>query len=80
MVKIKYDEQYDILYVALSDMGTSYGNEDPDGVVVHRDMRTKEVTGVTIFEFRKRVMGQVDWPIILPNNISFEKDIAPYLH
>ena len=80
MTEIDYDSKYDVLYVALANMENSYGTEDSEGILVHRDMTTKEVTGITIFEFKKRIMGQVDWPIILPESINFERDLEPLIH
>lgn len=50
---INYDKANDVLYYSCGDNSNSYGDEDPDNIVVMRDMNTDEVTGVTILDFLK---------------------------
>ena len=50
---ISYNREYDILYCAFSDKSNSYGDEEPDNIVIMRDIDTEEITGVTILDFIK---------------------------
>ena len=54
MCCVNLDKKNDILYIALSDMRYSYGEETENGVVVFRNMKDESITGVTIFDFLKR--------------------------
>lgn len=54
-MKLTYDHKYDILYISITDQENSYGHEEPEGFVIHRDMTTDEITGFTLFEASKTV-------------------------
>ena len=79
MLKINYDEKYDILYMLTSDGKNSLGDEEYDGLVVMRDETTDEITGLTIFGFSNKY--QNDSLPVLPDeiNINFETDVVPFL-
>ena len=49
--KMDYDSDNDILYCTFGDKTNSYGDEDPDNVVVMRDMDTDDITGITVLNF-----------------------------
>ena len=77
MRKLDYDPKYDVVYISLGDMSNSYGDEDPDGIVVHRDMDTDEITGVTVFGFSKRVKNGEILPIV---GIDLRRDVLPLIN
>lgn len=55
-MKIQYDEKNDILYISISNMNNSYGEDDGDGNVVFRDVSTEQISGVTIFDFTNKTV------------------------
>ena len=50
---ITYDSKYDILYVNFRTSPNSYGEEDIDHLVIFKDFDTEEITGLTIFDFKR---------------------------
>ena len=78
--KVDYDTKYDVLYIMLSDTSNSYGDEDPDGIVVFKDIDTDQITGVTIFDFSTRFSNPAMLKCVLPSSINFNADILPLLH
>jgi len=54
-MKMNYDEKFDVLYVKFSDNSNSVGDEDDNGVIVHKDCETGEVTSITVFDFKRRM-------------------------
>lgn len=50
---ITYDSKYDILYVNFRTSSNSYGEEDIDHLVIFKDFDTEEITGLTIFDFKR---------------------------
>jgi hypothetical protein len=51
--KIKYDAEYDVLYLTLGNTANSYGDEEPDNIITLRDFDTDDVTGYTIMNFKR---------------------------
>lgn len=49
--RFDYDSNSDILYCTFRDKSNSYGDEDPDNIVVMRDIDTDIITGITILNF-----------------------------
>lgn len=80
MRKLNYDSKHDILLVKFSDLKNSYSDEDESGIVVHRDIVSDVLTGITIFNFAARLDGRSEEPIKLPEGLSFQCDILPYIH
>lgn len=80
MRKLNYDSKNDILLVKFLDMQNSYSDEDESGIVVHRDIDDDKLTGITIFNFAARLDGRLEEPIKLPDGLSFQSDILPYIH
>jgi len=69
-VQYDYDKNNDVLYCRFGDKSNSYGDENPDGIVVMRDMDSNDVTGVTIFHAVKMLSGKDE------RLLSLEKIIA----
>ena len=80
MKKIKYDSKHDVLYITLCEMHDPYGDEDPSGIVILRELETNEICAITIFEFSKRLIQGGGLPMVLPSSVDFDKDILPYIH
>ena len=77
MLKLNYDNKYDILYVLLSDSRNSVGDEEYDGLVVMRDETTDKITALTIFGFFDKY--QNDTLPALPDEINIDFDMIPLL-
>ena len=79
MLKLNYDERYDILYILLADGKNSIGDEEYDGLVVMRNEETGKITGITIFGFSQKY--QNDALPLLPDEvrIDFDTDVMPHL-
>ena len=54
MLDFDWDKSRDILYIRLGDTSNSKGDRDESGFVILKDLKTKEITGITIFDFAKR--------------------------
>lgn len=80
MREIDYDKNFDVLYIRLGDMSHAIGDEEPDGIVVHRDTVTNEIRGITVFDFLKNLTSASAPALRLPGNITYEKDILPVLN
>jgi len=77
MLKLNYDNKFDILYILLSDSKNSLGDEEYDGLVVMRDEKTDKITGLTIFEFFDKY--QRDSLPTLPDEINIDFDMIPLM-
>ena len=54
MLDFDWDKTRDILYIRLGDTSNPRGDEGESGLIILKDIKTKEVTGITIFDFAKR--------------------------
>ncbi len=70
MLSLKYDKNHDVLYISIDYPRPSYGDEILPGVVILYHMETDEVTGVTIFDFKKRLDDNSLWSLELPPEID----------
>lgn len=75
---IDFDAKNDVLYIVLTPSHLSYG-EDRDGVVIMRDVDTDEITGLTIFDFKRKYNNNSLSDELLPKRFSFGKDVYPKL-
>lgn len=50
---LDYDETNDILYVTWANTDNSFGEEDPDNIIILKDLKTEEITGVTVLNLKK---------------------------
>lgn len=71
MLNLNFDEKNDILYLKIGNTGNSYGDEESNGIVILHDFFTEEVTGYTIFDFKKRYNDNSIWALPLPKDIDF---------
>lgn len=83
MLTANWDAKNDILYVNFEDTGNSYGNEIESGLIQLYDMDSLALTGITIFDFRKKrknknlpdrkLLGGMDPESIIPllENFSY---------
>ena len=53
IANLQYDQENDILYYTCLNNCDSYGDENPDNIVVMRDIESDVITGVTILNFAK---------------------------
>lgn len=79
MLKLDYDEEFDVLYISFGTPRPSYGEEDTPGIVVLRDIHTDEITGVTIFDFKQRLEDGTIKDLKLPVNIDFTSDAFAFV-
>ena len=55
MLNLDYDKKNDVLYISIGRPKPSYGEEDVPGIVILKDIITDEITGITVFDFMKRI-------------------------
>ena len=54
-VTYDYDEEEDILYLSIGEPRPSITEEIEEGVLIRKDISTKEITGVTILDYMDRI-------------------------
>ncbi|WP_050640986.1 MULTISPECIES: hypothetical protein [Clostridia] len=77
--KVSYDPECDILNCTFSNQHNSYGDEDPDNIVVFRDLITDEITGIKILDIKKMYASQDNRLTIVKRYINLE-EILPKLN
>ena len=55
LLTANYDKEFDILYVRLTPYPASYGDEDDNGVVTLRSIADDSISGMIIYDFKKRL-------------------------
>ena len=73
MLKLNYDKKNDILYLSIGDPKPSYGEEDVPGIVIRRDMASNDITGITIFDFMKRITEKTIDSMDIPIQVDFQE-------
>lgn len=53
-----YDKVNDILYLTFGNTDNSFGEEDPDNIIILKDLETEEITGVTVLNLKKMMKGE----------------------
>ncbi len=54
IINLNYDSKFDILYARLSNYSSSYGAEK-DGIVTFYNIKTDVVTGMAIYDAKRRI-------------------------
>lgn len=54
-INYNYDKKFDILYARLPFSGHSYGEESANGLVTFHNIKTDAITGIAIYDFKKRL-------------------------
>ena len=65
-----YDKEFDILYVRRSPYPASYGDEDDNGVVTLRSIVDDSISGMIIYDFKKRLENEEATSLDLPFEID----------
>lgn len=65
-----YDERHDTIYIYKRGKDYSYGTEETDGIVVFKSIESDEITGIIIYDFKKRVNSNS----LNVNNLPFKID------
>ena len=73
MLKVNYDSKFDILYISIGNPVPSYGDEQVPGLVILKNIKTDEITGVTIFDFMKKVKENTTDDLEIPIEIDIKK-------
>ncbi|NMB07942.1 MAG: DUF2283 domain-containing protein [Tissierellia bacterium] len=73
MLKVNYDSKFDILYISIGNPVPSYGDEQVPGLVILKNIKTDEITGVTIFDFMKKVKENTMDDLEIPIEIDIKK-------
>lgn len=74
MLNLNYDRKFDILYVRFQPYTPSYGEDDGNGVVTYYDIETDNVTGMALFDAKKRLEDGAINSIGLPIPIDMSCD------
>lgn len=79
MLDLNYDSKYDVLYIGLGDRKNSIGCEEYDGFVIFRDRKSREITGITIMGFLRKLKMK-NMPEF-PNEvlINIDQDVLPFI-
>lgn len=80
MLKINYDTKFDILYISIGNPPFSYGDESIPGLVILKSIETDELTGITIFDFKKKVNNKTIDDIEIPITIDINSIAKHILH
>ena len=70
-----YDSECDILECVFGNQKNSYGDEEPDNIVLFRDINTDEITGVKVIDF-KRMYNTNDFRLKFVNQFIDVEKIA----
>ena len=70
-IQYDYDKSNDILYCSFADKSNSYGDEDPDGIVIMRDIDSNNVTGITVFHIIKMLTDEDSRLLFLEKYIDY---------
>lgn len=62
-VNLYYDQEGDYIELQIGEPREGYCEEVDDGIFERRDMKTKEVIGISIFNFKKRTLKDIKLPI-----------------
>lgn len=54
-----YDERHDILYIYYKGKDYSYGSEISDSIVIMRSLKTDQINGYIIYDFKHKVRNEV---------------------
>ena len=71
MLKINYDNEFDILYISFNSTINSYGDDRYAGIVILKDIDTDNITGVTIFGFKKKYVKNNLPDLKLPYSLDY---------
>ncbi len=55
----EYDKEADVLYISVGEPRPAEGIDIGEGVIVRIDPKTKEVVGLTIINFARRILEEV---------------------
>ncbi len=77
-MSIEYNEKYDILYVTLKECPDSFVDEKHRGVLINLDYKTREIVGLDIWNFKKRMLNNEDVP--LPFHIDLRSIFNTLVH
>lgn len=80
MLKINYDKKFDVLYVTIGEPKPSYGDEETPGLVILKDINTDEITGVTIFDFKKRLENNMIDELNIPIKLDIDHCISSIIY
>lgn len=54
-IKYDYDQEEDILYLSIGEPRPSITKEIEEGILIREDIKTGELTGVTILDYKERI-------------------------
>jgi hypothetical protein len=72
MIRTTYDREYDYLNVFLIEDASSYVDESYDGIEVLRDISSKEITGLIIWDFLTRYKNRTLYSVKFPVDIDVD--------
>jgi len=58
LLQYNYDEKYDILYISKIPNEPAIAEENEDGIVIRYSHKTGKFVGITIFDFKKRLINK----------------------
>ena len=70
-MRVHYDEDSDLLEIAIGEPTICYAEEIQPGVFLRIDEKTKEVKSIGILSFKKRTKSPEDIKVDLPIELGF---------
>ncbi len=70
-MRVHYDEEGDLLEIAIGEPTDCYAEEIQPGVFIRIDEKTNEVKSIGILSFKKRTKSPEDIKVNLPIEIGF---------
>ena len=52
---IEYNDAYDVLYIKIKNSYDTYVEERHKGILINHDYKTDEITGLEIWDFKRRI-------------------------
>lgn len=78
-ISLNYDRKFDILYARRFDYTPSYGDDNEDGIVTYYSIETDAVTGMAIFDVKKKLQRGEIQESLLPIPIDLYSTIVQTL-
>ena len=71
---VNYDDRFDILYFSIADTSNSYGDQIDSHMILLKDLNTDEITGVTIYGYKRFFTSDLNAKQKLSKYISLPKE------
>ncbi|OGO90296.1 MAG: hypothetical protein A2Y17_12045 [Clostridiales bacterium GWF2_38_85] len=78
-LQIDFDSRNDVLYIGFGNRRRSYDDEDDNGIITLKNMDSDIITGVTILDFKKKLLNKSLYNLLKNFPFDIDNDIIPYV-